>query len=263
MPPVDSTVHSLIIFCRPIQGEEVAIKCPKCNTDNPDTKSFCGDCGTRIVSIGDASVTMTLQTPTKGFKKDSVIANKYKIIEKVGEGGMGVVYKAEDARLDRSVALKFLPSELTSDKDAKKRFIQEAKAAAALNHPHICTIFEINDAEEQSFISMEYIDGQSLKDKLKDGPLDVDEAKDIAIQVAEGLNEAHEKGIVHRDIKPANIMLTEKGEAKITDFGLAKLSWGADLTKPSIIGRIYGLSVLCFMKCSRASVLSRKIRNTH
>jgi serine/threonine protein kinase len=178
---------------------------------------------------------MTLQTPTKGFKKDSVIANKYKIIEKVGEGGMGVVYKAEDARLDRSVALKFLPSELTSDKDAKKRFIQEAKAAAALNHPHICTIFEINDAEEQSFISMEYIDGQSLKDKLKDGPLDVDEAKDIAIQVAEGLNEAHEKGIVHRDIKPANIMLTEKGEAKITDFGLAKLSWGADLTKPATI----------------------------
>jgi len=213
----------------------MTIRCPKCHTDNPDTVKFCSECGTYLKPSKDVSVTKTFQTPARGFEKDSVIAKKYKIIAKIGEGGMGVVYKAEDARLDRSVALKFLPAELTSEKDAKKRFIQEAKAAAALNHPHICTIYEIDDAEEQTFISMEYIDGQSLKDKLKDGPLDVEEAKDITLQVAEGLKEAHEKGIVHRDIKPANIMLTKKGHAKITDFGLAKLSWGADLTKPSTV----------------------------
>ncbi len=213
----------------------MAIKCPKCNADNPDTSKFCADCGTRIVSIGDASVTKTIQIPTKGFKKDTVIAKKYKIIEKIGEGGMGIVYKAEDTRLDRTVALKFLPPELLREKEAKKRFIQEAKAAAALDHPNICTVYEVDEADGQTFIAMSYIEGQSLKDKLKEGPLNVDEAKDIALQVAEGLKEAHEKGIVHRDIKPANIMLTEKGQAKITDFGLAKLSWGVDLTKPATI----------------------------
>jgi TolB-like protein/predicted Ser/Thr protein kinase len=148
---------------------------------------------------------------------------------------MGVVYKAKDNRLDRIVALKFLPPELTRDEEAKKRFIQEAKAAAALNHPQICTIYEVDEVDNQSFISMEYIEGQSLKDKLESGLLDIDEAQSIVFQIAEGLKEAHEKGIVHRDIKPANIMLTEKGQVKITDFGLAKLSWGVDLTKTSTI----------------------------
>ncbi|MFC2165905.1 protein kinase, partial [Acidobacteriota bacterium] len=138
-------------------------------------------------------------------------------------------------RLKRIVALKFLPAELTKDKEAKKRFIQEAQAAASLEHPNICTVYEVDEADGQAFIAMSYIEGQSLKEKLKSGPLAIDEAKDIALQVAEGLKEAHEKGIVHRDIKPANIMLTNKGQAKITDFGLAKLSWGVDLTKTSAI----------------------------
>jgi serine/threonine protein kinase len=216
-------------------GTAMAKKCPKCQFENHDTAKFCSECATPIECSQDVSVTRTLQTPAKGFKKDTLVAKKYKIIEKLGEGGMGVVYKAKDTRLDRTVALKFLPPELTSDEESKKRFIQEAKAAAALNHPYICTVYEIDEAEDQTFISMEYIEGHSLKDKLKDGPLDVDEAKNIALQVAEGLNEAHEKGIVHRDIKPANIMLTKKGQAKIADFGLAKLSWGADLTKPATI----------------------------
>jgi len=148
---------------------------------------------------------------------------------------MGVVYKAKDTRLKRTVALKFLPAELTQDEEAKKRFIQEAQAAAALEHPNICTIYEVDEADDQTFISMSYIQGQSLKDKLKDGPLSIDEAKDIALQLAAGLKEAHERGIIHRDIKPANIMITNKGQTKITDFGLAKLAWGADLTKPSTI----------------------------
>jgi len=122
---------------------------------------------------------------------------------------MGVVYKAKDTRLKRIVALKFLPPELTKNKEAKKRFIQEAQAAAALEHPNICTVYEVDESNEQTFIAMSYIEGQNLKDKLKDGPLAIDEAKEIALQVAEGLKEAHEKGIAHRDIKPANIMLTE------------------------------------------------------
>jgi serine/threonine protein kinase len=211
----------------------VAIKCPKCNSDNPDSSRFCSDCGTQIVSIKDASVTKTIQEPAVSSGKTMV--RKYKILAELGRGGMGVVYKAKDTRLKRTVALKFLPAELTQDKEAKKRFIQEAQAAAALEHPNICTVYEVDEAEGQTFIAMSYIEGHSLKDKLQDGPIDVDGAKDIAIQVAEGLKEAHKKGIVHRDIKPANIMLDDEGRAKITDFGLAKLSWGVDLTKPSTI----------------------------
>jgi non-specific serine/threonine protein kinase len=173
--------------------------------------------------------------PVLHLKKGQMIGGKYKIVEKIGEGGMGIVYKAEDTKLKRNVALKFLPSELMRDKKAKARFIQEAQAAAALNHHNICIIHEVDEADDQTFIAMEYIEGQTLKEKIETGPLGVDEAVDILSQVAEGLGEAHKKGIVHRDIKPANIMLTEKGQAKIMDFGLAKLSWGADLTKPSMI----------------------------
>jgi serine/threonine protein kinase len=159
----------------------------------------------------------------------------YKILSKIGEGGMGVVYKAEDTKLKRTVALKFLPPELMRDETAKARFIREAQAAAALEHSNICTIYEVDEADDRAFIAMGYIEGKSLKDKLESGPLSIDEAKDIAIQVAKGLKEAHKKGIVHRDIKPANIMINDEGQAKITDFGLAKLSWGLDLTKPATI----------------------------
>ena len=166
----------------------------------------------------------------------------YKILEKIGEGGMGVVYKGEDTKLKRTVALKFLPKELVRDEEAKQRFVQEAQAAAALDHPHICTIYEIGEAkpapaeaEGQTFISMALIKGKSLKEKIASEALDPEEALEIAIQVAEGLQEAHEKGIVHRDIKPSNIMLTEKGQVKIMDFGLAKLEWGVDLTKTATI----------------------------
>ena len=211
----------------------MAIKCPKCDADNPDTSRFCADCGTQIVSSKDVSITKTIQEPFVSSGK--IIAGKYKILTELGRGGMGIVYKAKDTRLKRTIALKFLPVELTQDIEAKKRFIQEAQAAAALEHPNICTVYEVDEADGQTFIVMSFIEGQSMKDKLKDGSLSIDEAKDIAIQVAEGLKEAHEKGIVHRDIKPANIMLTKKGQAKITDFGLAKLSWGVDLTKTSTI----------------------------
>jgi len=167
--------------------------------------------------------------------KNQKAISHYKILEKIGAGGMGVVYKAEDTRLKRTVALKFLPPELMRDKEAKERFIQEAQAAAALDHPNICTIYEINEEDDKTFISMAYIKGQSLKEKIASDPIQLKEVLDIAIQTADGLKEAHERGIVHRDIKPANIMLTQKDQVKIMDFGLVKLTWGADLTKTATI----------------------------
>jgi serine/threonine protein kinase/Tfp pilus assembly protein PilF len=155
----------------------------------------------------------------------------YKIIEKLGEGGMGVVYKAEDRKLDRIVALKFLAPHAVGCDEEQSRLIREAKSAAALNHPNICTIHEIDKAEGRTFIAMECIEGQSLKGKIAAGPLELAEATDIAAQVAGGLGQAHEKGIIHRDIKPANIMVTRVGQSKIMDFGLAKSLGGTLLTK--------------------------------
>jgi serine/threonine protein kinase/tetratricopeptide (TPR) repeat protein len=227
----------------------MSLQCPKCNSENLDDSRFCKECGTQLMASKDipsedaqTSFTKTLKIPTS-LSPGKAISGKYKILKEVGRGGMGVVYKAQDTRLDRTVALKFLSSELTRDEEARKRFIHEAKAAAALDHPNICTVYEVEEAEDQTFIAMSYLEGKSLKDRVKSGPIAIDEALDIAAQVAEGLREAHAKGIVHRDIKPANIMLTEKGQAKITDFGLAKLSWGVDLTKTlSVMGTVAYMS---------------------
>jgi serine/threonine protein kinase len=156
----------------------------------------------------------------------------YKILEKLGSGGMGTVYKAEDTKLDRSVALKFLAPHLSRAEEEKKRFIHEAKAASALDHPNICNIYEINETEDgQMFIAMACYEGESLKVKISRGPLSVEEALDIAIQIAQGLAKAHSKEIVHRDIKPANILITEDHQIKIVDFGLAKLAGLTLLTK--------------------------------
>ncbi len=152
----------------------------------------------------------------------------YKILEKLGKGGMGVVYKAEDTKLKRIVALKFL-SAIALGGEEKNRFLREAQAAAALNHPNICTIYAIDEADGQMFIAMEFIEGQSLQEKIKGGPLKIEEAIKFAIQVADGLRAAHEKGITHRDIKSANIMITEKGQVKIVDFGSAKLARGGTM----------------------------------
>jgi len=155
----------------------------------------------------------------------------YKILGELGGGGMGVVYKAEDTKLKRIVALKFLRPFALGSGDEKSRFVHEAQAAAALDHPNICTVHEIDEVEGQTFIAMAYIKGQSVKEKIESGPMKLDEALDIAIQLAEGLQAAHEKGIVHRDIKSANIMVTENGQIKITDFGLAKSSEQTKITK--------------------------------
>jgi len=171
------------------------------------------------------------------------VISHYKIIEKLGEGGMGVVYKARDTKLDRTVALKFLPSHLTKSEEDKQRFIREAKAAAALNHPNICTVYSVEEHEDSQFISMEYIDGVTLRQKSEVGDqtslpskhgtwnLKSETAVDYALQIAEALSEAHDKDIIHRDIKPENIMVDSKNRIKVMDFGLAKLKSAQALTK--------------------------------
>ncbi len=155
----------------------------------------------------------------------------YKVLEKVGEGGMGVVYKAEDTRLGRTVALKFLAAHLLKDAESRKRFDREAKAVAALNHPNICTIHEIDEAEGRTFLALEFIEGESLQARIERGPLPLEDALDLARQAADGLEAAHEKGVVHRDIKPGNLLITPKGQLKILDFGLALLTEGSKLTQ--------------------------------
>ncbi|MGD8415091.1 MAG: serine/threonine-protein kinase, partial [Candidatus Latescibacterota bacterium] len=155
----------------------------------------------------------------------------YKILEKLGEGGMGVVYKAEDTKLKRIVSLKFLSPRAVGTEEDKARFVHEAQAAAALNHPNICTIHEIDEHEGQPFIAMEFIEGMSLKAKVESGPLQLDEAVDTAVQIAEGLRSAHKRNIIHRDVKSANVMITPDGQAKIMDFGLAKAPGRTQLTR--------------------------------
>ncbi len=167
----------------------------------------------------------------------------YRIVEKLGAGGMGVVYKAEDTALQRTVALKFLPPELTRDPEAKQRFLHEARAVARLDHPNICTVYEVGESDGQLFLAMACYEGMTLREKLKAGPLPWAEAAALAMQVAVGLAEAHARGIVHRDIKPANLFVTDKGQLKILDFGLAKLTGASILThEGSTVGTVHYMS---------------------
>jgi len=209
------------------------MKCPNCDTANPDDSKYCRECAAKLVSEENSTAfhTRTFLTPVKDLVEGALFAERYRIIEELGRGGMGVVYKAEDRKLKRTVALKFLPAGVTHIPEFKDRFAREAQAAAALDHPNICTVYEFDETDDKTYISMAYLGGQSLKKKIAAGPLDLDEAVGVALQIAEGMQAAHKKGVIHRDIKSSNIMLTEDGQAKILDFGLARIANTTLMTK--------------------------------
>jgi len=218
----------------------MAIACPRCNSANPSDSKLCSQCGAELAARGDEATLDDLlvsraladEAATTDLTSGTILRAKYKILGELGRGGMGVVYKAEDLRLKRIVALKFLSPELMREPEARQRFIHEAQAASELDHPNICTIHEINQTDAgQMYIAMAYYQGESLRDTVQRGPLGVTEAVDIAIQLARGLDKAHQRGITHRDIKPANILITEDGLAKIVDFGLAKLADTSRVTR--------------------------------
>jgi serine/threonine protein kinase/tetratricopeptide (TPR) repeat protein len=213
------------------------VECPTCHFDNNDQSNFCSKCGSALRDSEDGSFTRTKTFLKKSqlLPAGSLFAGKYQITELLGKGGMGIVYKAEDLKLKRTVALKLIIPEALESEKRKARFVVEAQAAAALNHPNICTIYDIEEGEGMPFIILEYIEGQSLKRIIEEKPHDIDDSIELAMQIADGLQEAHEKGIVHRDIKSGNIMITHKGQAKITDFGLAKLLDDSVITRTATV----------------------------
>jgi serine/threonine protein kinase/formylglycine-generating enzyme required for sulfatase activity/dienelactone hydrolase len=203
----------------------VVVKCPKCQSDNTDTAKFCSNCATRLTRDDQFpdSLTKTLEIPPRFLNKEALFAGKYRIIEEIGRGGMGVVYRAHDAALARDVAIKVLPAEFASDPERLRRFEQEAKAAGQLNHPNILVVYDADSYEGAPYLVTELLEGESLRQSLAGGELPMRQAIDYGVQVARGLAVAHEKGIVHRDLKPENVFITRGGFVKILDFGLAKL----------------------------------------
>jgi len=200
------------------------MQCPQCGSDNPADTSFCGRCGSRLNASADMpfSFTRTIQKQVTEFAKGSLIAGKYEIIEELGRGGMGVIYKAGDAKLKRTIALKFLSSVLLGEPGHRARFLREAQTASALNHPHICTIYEIGEEGGTPYIAMEYVAGRTLGEITRSEPMPLKDVVQYGAQIAGALQYAHEQGIIHRDLKSANVIITPERRAKILDFGLAK-----------------------------------------
>ena len=202
----------------------MANKCPTCHSDNTDTARFCSNCATSLGASSDhgPSLTKTLESPAYVVAPGTVIAGHYEVQEKLGQGGMGEVYRALDRNLGRQVAIKILPEEFSTDPERLARFEREAKLLATLNHPNIAAVYGFEEATGLRFLVLELVDGVTLQTRLNRGALQMDEALETCRQVAEGLEAAHERGVVHRDLKPGNIMITLEGKIKILDFGLAK-----------------------------------------
>ncbi len=212
-------------------------KCPKCHSDNADTKQFCGDCGTQLTPLEDIlSVTKTLETPITRLAIGSLFAERYEILEELGKGGMGEVYRVKDEKLDEEMALKVLKPEIAAYKGTIERFKNELKLARKIAHKHVCRMYDLNEEEETPYITMEYVKGEDLKSFIRGkGRLTQEEAITIAKQVCEGLAGAHELGVIHRDLKPQNIMIDEKGNAKVMDFGIARSIEAAGVTQTGVM----------------------------
>jgi serine/threonine protein kinase/tetratricopeptide (TPR) repeat protein len=211
-----------ILFSTKIRGN-MAIKCPKCHTDNPDTQKFCGECATPLGLPGDMGVTETMETPKEELTTGSTFAGRYQIIEELGKGGMGRVYKVHDFEIKEKVALKLLKPEIASDAKTIERFRNEIRLARKIAHRNVCRMYDLGEERGTRFITMEYVDGEDLKSTIRRiGRLPVGKSIAIARQICEGLEEAHRLGVVHRDLKPGNIMLDKEGNARIMDFGIAR-----------------------------------------
>jgi serine/threonine protein kinase len=201
------------------------MNCPKCHSDNPDSTNFCGTCGTPLGAVDGAasSATKTLETQTRRLGIGSLFAERYEVLEELGKGGMGVVYRVRDRKLDEEMALKVLKPEIAAHKETIERFKNELKFARRIAHRNVCKMYDLNEGEKILYITMEYVKGEDLKSLIrKKGKFSESEAVAAAKQVCEGLAEAHALGVIHRDLKPQNIMMDEKGGAKVMDFGIAR-----------------------------------------
>ena len=216
-------MYYLIIFCRLDRGEEMAIKCPKCHHENPDDSIYCGKCTTPLQPSKDIGVTKTIETPVEEYPRGSTFADRYKIIEKLGIGGMGAVYRVEDTNIGQDIALKLIKPDIASDKKTIERFRNELKTTRMISHRNVCRMFDLAETEGTYYITMEYVSGEDLKSFIRrSGKLDISKAISIAKQVCEGLAEAHRLGVVHRDLKSSNIMIDKEGSTRIMDFGIAR-----------------------------------------
>jgi serine/threonine protein kinase/tetratricopeptide (TPR) repeat protein len=201
----------------------MAIKCPKCKTENPDTQKFCGECATPLQPYRDIILTETLETPREELTRGTTLANRYEIIEELGKGGMGRVYRVEDTKLKQEIALKLIKPEIAKDKKTIERFRNELKLARNIRHKNVCGMFDLGETEGAHFITMEYVRGEDLKSFIhRSGQLAVGTSVRIAKQVCEGLSEAHKLRVVHRDLKSNNIMIDKEGNVRIMDFGIAR-----------------------------------------
>jgi eukaryotic-like serine/threonine-protein kinase len=229
----------------------VTVKCPKCHFENPDDTSYCGKCATPLAASDEAlgSLTKIIDAAGRDLVKGTLISGKYRIIDKLGAGGMGEVYQAEDLSLNRQVAIKVLPPVFAADRERLARFEREARVLASLNHPNIAMIYGVEEADGKRFLVLELVEGETLAERLSQGPPPIEDALEICLQIAEGLEGAHEKNIIHRDLKPSNVKMTPEGKVKILDFGLARAyhdqisdvdlakspTITADMTRPGVI----------------------------
>ncbi len=214
----------------------MSVKCPKCHHENPDDTIYCGKCTTPLKSPDDISVTKTMETPIQELATGDILANRYEIIEELGKGGMGRVYKVNDTEIKERVALKLLKHEIASDENTIERFRNELKIARRVSHKYVCRMYDIGREEEKYFITMEYVEGEDLKSHIrKKERLSTEDAIGITKQICEGLVEAHRLGVVHRDLKPQNIMIDKQGDARIMDFGIARSLEAPGVTATGVI----------------------------
>jgi serine/threonine protein kinase/tetratricopeptide (TPR) repeat protein len=227
-----------ILFLLSSEGKAMGTKCPKCQFDNTSDSKFCKECGTQLIPTEDSrlSLTKTLETPVEEYPRGSTFADRYKIIEKLGIGGMGAVYRVEDTNISQDIALKLIKPDIASDKKTIERFRNELKTTRMISHRNVCRMFDLAETEGTYYITMEYVSGEDLKSFIRrSGKLDIPKAISIAKEVCEGLAEAHRLGVVHRDLKSSNIMIDKEGNARIMDLGIARSLRAKGLTGEGII----------------------------